>query len=121
MIVFIFADASVLSPCERGVAAQAAPAAVQSVQSDAASYTPADLTPKSGVNVQWEDGNMEIRYNMDKLQFDWKIDQGEFKFTPGDIEISVETMPSITFTYTGDPIYVPRSSDPNYRPVNVEA
>ena len=95
--------------------------AASAVQNSQSSYTPPDLTPKAGVNVQWEDGNMEIRYNMDKLQFDWKIDRGEFKFTPGDIEISVETMPSITFTYTGGPIYVPRSSDPNYQPVNVEA
>ena len=81
----------------------------------------ADILPGTGAEVEWEDGRMEIRYEMDKLNFDWKIDQGEFKFTPGDIEISVAQRPSMTIRYTGGPIYVPRSSDPNYKPVNVEA
>ena len=67
------------------------------------------------------DGSMEIRYEMDKLNFDWKIDQGEFKFTPGDIEITVEQHPSVTIKYVGGPIYVPPSSDPNYEPVDVKA
>lgn len=67
------------------------------------------------------DGSMEIRYEMDKLNFDWKIDQGEFKFTPGDIEITVEQRPSVTIKYVGGPIYVPPSSDPNYEPVDVKA
>lgn len=66
------------------------------------------------------DGSMEIRYEMDKLNFDWKIDQGEFKFTPGDIEITVEQQPSVTIKYVGGPIYVPPSSDPNYEPVDVK-
>ena len=84
-------------------------------------YTPADFSLKTGVDFQWDDGSLEIRYQMDKLKFDWKIDQGEFKFTPGDIEISVAQKPSITFKYVGGPIYVPRSADPNYEPVDVEA
>ena len=84
-------------------------------------YVAPDLQPSTGVNVQWEDGAMQIRYAMDKLQFDWKIDKGEFKFTPGDIEISIAQKPSLTIKYTGGPIYVPRSSDPNYQPVDVNA
>ena len=77
--------------------------------------------PSGGGNVEWEDGSMEIRYAMDKLNFDWKIDRGEFKFTPGDLEISIAQKPSLTIKYTGGPIYVPRSADPNYRPVDVNA
>ncbi len=69
----------------------------------------------------WEEGQMEIRYQMDKLNFDWKIDKGEFEFTPGDIEITVEQQPSVIIKYMGGPIYVPRSSDPNYEPVDVKA
>lgn len=76
---------------------------------------------ETGVNVNWEDGAMQIRYAMDKLNFDWKIDKGEFKFTPGDIEISIAQKPSLTIKYTGGPIYVPRSADPNYQPVDVNA
>ncbi len=69
----------------------------------------------------WEDGQMEIRYEMDKLNFDWKIDKGEFEFTPGDIELIVEQQPKVIIKYMGGPIYVPRSADPNYEPVDVKA
>ncbi len=70
---------------------------------------------------EWENGQMEIRYGMDKLNFDWKIDQGEFEFTPGDIELIVEQAPKVIIKYVGGPIYVPRSADPNYEPVDVKA
>ena len=65
--------------------------------------------------------SMAIRYGMDKLTFDWKIDQGEFTFTPGDIEITTAQKNSMTIKYLGGPIYVPKSADPNYEPVDVEA
>ncbi len=77
--------------------------------------------PSTGVEIQWEAGDMQIQYEMDKLNFDWKIDKGEFKFTPGDIEISVEQQPDVVIKYVGGPIYVPASADPNYKPVDVKA
>jgi len=80
-----------------------------------------DFLPKTGVNIQFEEGDIQIRYEMDKLNFDWKIDSGEFKFTPGDIEISVAQRPDVIIKYVGGPIYVPRSADPNYEPVDVQA
>jgi len=67
------------------------------------------------------EGSVSIRYEMDKLNFDWKIDKGEFKFTPGDIEVSVSQRPDVLIKYMGGPIYVPRSADPNYEPVDVRA
>ncbi|MBR4545348.1 MAG: hypothetical protein IKO14_05175 [Oscillibacter sp.] len=95
------------------------PQAAAPAQTGGSGYTAPDI--QTGVDVKWEDGAMEIRYAMDKLNFDWKIDKGEFKFTPGDIEISVAQKPSLTIKYTGGPIYVPRSADPNYQPVDVNA
>lgn len=80
-----------------------------------------EFLPKTGVNIQFEEGDIQIRYEMDKLNFDWKIDSGEFKFTPGDIEISVAQRPNVIIKYVGGPIYVPRSSDPNYEPIDVQA
>ena len=90
-----------------------------STQTGGSGYVAPEI--ETGVNVNWEDGAMQIRYAMDKLNFDWKIDKGEFKFTPGDIEISIAQKPSLTIKYTGGPIYVPRSADPNYQPVDVNA
>ena len=80
-----------------------------------------EFLPSTGPDIQWEDGTMEIQYEMDKLNFDWKIENSEFKFTPGDIEISVAQQPSVTIRYIGGPLYVPPSADPNYQPVDVKA
>ena len=77
--------------------------------------------PTTGPDIQWEDGQMQIRYEMDKLNFDWKIGAGEFEFTPGDIEISVEQMPDVIIKYVGGPICVPPSTDPSYVPLDTEA
>ncbi len=75
--------------------------------------------PAPSFNFDWDGGDIQIRYEMDKMNVDWKITQGEFKFTPGDIEISVAQRPEVIIKYTGGPIYVPPSSDPNYEPVDV--
>ena len=79
------------------------------------------LRPQTGLDFEWEDGQMQIRYEMDKMSFDWKIEKGGFKFTPGDIEFMVEEQGGVTIKYMGGPIYVPPSADPNYEPVDVKA
>ena len=91
---------------------------VPDVQNEAEQQTEVEETE---IEAEWENGELEIRYGMDKLNFDWKIDQGEFEFTPGDIELIVEQRPEVIIKYTGGPIYVPRSADPNYEPVDVKA
>ncbi|MEM5780516.1 MAG: DUF6470 family protein, partial [Lawsonibacter sp.] len=77
--------------------------------------------PAAGPDIQWEDGQMQIRYEMDKLNFDWKVGSGEFEFIPGDIEISIEQRPDVIIKYVGGPIYVPPSTDPEYVPLDAEA
>ena len=64
---------------------------------------------------------MNIRFEMDKLNFDWRQSKGNFEFVPGDIEISVKQRPDVIIKYIGGPIYVPPSSDPDYEPVDVHA
>ena len=78
-----------------------------------------EFLPSEGPDISWEDGELEIRYDMDKLNFDWKVEEGTFQFTPGDIEFVVEQQPDVTIKYLGGPIYVPPSADPNY--VDVKA
>ncbi len=78
--------------------------------------------PSVGPEISWDVGEMNIRYQMDKLNFDWKLNGGNFEFAPGDIEFSVTQMPDVIIKYVGGPIYVPPSSDPNYEPeVDTEA
>ena len=78
------------------------------------------FTPSEGPEITWDPGEMNIRYEMDKLAIDWKMGEGSFEFTPGDIEFTVTQRPDVVIKYLGGPIYVPPSSDPNYEPVDVK-
>ena len=80
-----------------------------------------DFIPKAGPEISWDPSEMNIRYEMDKLNFDWRINQTKFEFIPGDIEISVKQKPEVIIKYIGGPLYVPPSADPNYEPVDVKA
>lgn len=77
--------------------------------------------PSVPPEISWDPGEMQIRYEMDKLNFDWRVDKPQFEFTPGDIELSVTQQPDVIIKYVGGPLYVPPSSDPDYEPVDVEA
>ena len=95
----------------------------------AAESTMKNYHPNSGIEflpsvppeITWDPGEMEIRYEMDKLNFDWRVNHPKFEFTPGDIELSVTQQPDVIIKYVGGPLYVPPSSDPEYQPVDVEA
>lgn len=88
-----------------------------------------DLKPNVGLQflpsvppeITWDPGEMHIRYEMDKLNFDWRMNEPTFEFTPGDIELTVTQQPDVIIKYVGGPLYVPPSSDPDYTPVDVEA
>ena len=79
-----------------------------------------EFLPKTGPEITWDPGDMTIKYEMDKLNFDWKINGGSFEFTPGDIELTVTQRPEVIIKYVGGPLYVPPSADPNYEPVDVK-
>lgn len=77
--------------------------------------------PSTGPNISWDKNQIQIRYEMDKLNFDFRIGTGDFTFTPGDIEITVAQQPDIIIKYVGGPLYVPPSADPNYQPIDTLA
>lgn len=77
--------------------------------------------PTQGPEMDWIPQEMQIKYEMDKLNFDWKTNQRDFEFTPASIEFSVNERPKVVIEYVGGPIYVPPSADPNYIPVDTFA
>lgn len=77
--------------------------------------------PSVPPEITWDPGELNIRYEMDKLNFDWRMNDPKFEFTPGDIELTVTQQPDVVIKYVGGPLYVPPSADPNYTPVDVEA
>lgn len=77
--------------------------------------------PEVGPDISWTGGGMSIRYEMDKLNFDWRMNQMQFTFVPGDIEFKVTQQPDVVIKYIGGPLYVPPSADPNYEPLDTKA
>ena len=54
-----------------------------------------EFLPSVPAEITWDPAEMSIRYEMDKLNFDWRVNQPQFEFTPGDIEISVTDRKSV--------------------------
>lgn len=67
--------------------------------------------PSVRPDMEWSDPDLTIEYQMDKLNFDLKIANGNFEFIPGDIEVVITQMPDIKIEYVGGPIYVPPRDD----------
>ncbi len=80
-----------------------------------------EFLPTVGPDISWDGGEMSIRYEMDKLNFDWRMEQMSFTFVPGDIEFTMTQRPDVIIKYVGGPLYVPPSADPDYKPVDVNA
>lgn len=72
--------------------------------------------PTSSPELDWTDPEITIQYDLEKLNFDWKVQNGDFEFIPGNIEISITQRPDVIIEYIGRPIYVPPSADPQYEP-----
>lgn len=68
--------------------------------------------------TSWEPQELTIKYEIDKLSFDWKIKRPEINFIPGNIEFIIKEYPRLEINYIGKPIYVPASADPDYKPID---
>lgn len=77
--------------------------------------------PTTGPNISWTPPDLTIQYQMDKLNFDWKVNNGNFEFIPGNIEVNIAQRPDLIIEYVGEPIYVPPSASPNFTPIDVKA
>ncbi len=80
-----------------------------------------EFIPDTMAELSWSQPDVTIDYQMDKLNFDWRIFKGDFEFVPGNIEFNITQQPDVIIEYIGGPIYVPPSSDPNYEPIDVKA
>ena len=70
---------------------------------------------------QTNQADLTIWYQMDRMNFDMKVANGNFEFIPGNINIEITQYPDVQIEYVGGPIYVPPSADPNYESVDVKA
>ncbi len=91
--------------------------AIQNNRAGATIQTVMEFLPKTGADVTFDKGKLNINYDMADVNIDWQnIEPSKLQFKPGSIEFVVKQRPRIEIEYVGDPIYVPRSADPNYDP-----
>lgn len=76
------------------------------------------FTPAVPVQISWDPHELQMQYERDRLQFDWRTHHqvSDWQFIPGKLEYRVTQYPKVEFTYVGEPVYVPPSSSPNYEP-----
>lgn len=87
----------------------------QRMQSDL--ETALGFSPSVPVNISVEPHNLEMKYQMDKLSFEWRTNQSpELEYVPGKCTYMITQYPGLEIKYIGRPIYVPPSADPEYEP-----
>lgn len=70
--------------------------------------------PSSGADLYWQPNNIDIDYTPGKTNIDWNINPTELVFTPGSVHVKIVQRPTVEIEYTGGPVYIPKSADPNY-------
>lgn len=77
------------------------------------------LPKNKASSVSYNEGTLSINYSMDNADMAESIElldfSSGFEFVPGSIEFVVSQMPDLEIEYLGDPLYFPRSADPNYK------
>lgn len=66
--------------------------------------------PTGGVDITYEPGTLEIHYEMDKLTFELRVNNGETEYIPGSFEMIITQYPDVLIEYMGEPMYVPPSA-----------
>ncbi|MEG0895162.1 MAG: DUF6470 family protein [Oscillospiraceae bacterium] len=73
--------------------------------------------PSTGAEISFSKPNFQMRYEADRVQYDWrKNNKPQTQYTRGFVEIQILNYAKLEIEYTGGPIYIPRSADPNYTP-----
>lgn len=67
--------------------------------------------PSVRPELQWSEPDLTIEFEMDKMNFDLKVANGNFEFIPGDIEMSITQLPGVKIEYIGQPLYIPPRDD----------
>ena len=80
-----------------------------------------NVLPKSGAGAIDATNSMQIHFDVDRLPSGMpatnNIDTG---FLPREMELKVVERPRVIIKYVGDPLYIPKSSDPDYVPPETE-
>lgn len=76
--------------------------------------------PSVPANIRWEAPQLSMRYQADRLQFDWRTSRPQVEFVPADVIFHVKEYPRLEIDYIGKPLYVPPSASPDYEPAAID-
>ncbi|MCL2109515.1 MAG: DUF6470 family protein [Oscillospiraceae bacterium] len=89
--------------------------AIKNTRAGASIQTIMEHIPKTGADVTFDEGTLNINYEVKDLDIDWaNLKSSPMQFVPGRVDINITQMPKVIIEYRGDPIYVPASSNPKY-------
>lgn len=91
--------------------------AINNARAGATIDTIMEFLPKENAQITFDEGTLNIEYQMGGQEIDWDVmPQLPMKFIPGNVEFIIRERPRVEIEYVGDPIYIPPSANPNYKP-----
>lgn len=91
--------------------------AINNARAGATVQTIMEFLPKTGADITFDEGKLNIEYHMGDQSIDWDVKPDlPMEFIPGSVELIVRDRPRVEIEYLGDPLYVPPSANPNYEP-----
>lgn len=66
--------------------------------------------PTTGAHVSYQKGELSTEYQMDRLTFNLKLNNGTVEFIPGSIDMIITQYPDVQIEYMGKHLYVPPSA-----------
>lgn len=77
-----------------------------------------DFLPKASTSTPIKSESLHINFDMSHLSNGLQsVNNIDTSFLPPDLELKVLELPRVIIKYVGGPLYIPKSADPNYVPV----
>lgn len=70
--------------------------------------------PSEGPKISWVPAQLKKDYQAGDINFDWQTMRNVLEYVPGRFQMNITQYPKVEIMYTGRPMYIPPSSDPEY-------
>lgn len=92
---------------------------LKSIIKDRASYPTGQFNlgfiPTTGPDIQYQEGQLDTRYQQDKLAFDVRVSHGDVEYIPGDVKVQITQWPDVMIEYIGKPLYIPPREEDSFK------
>ncbi len=70
--------------------------------------------PSTGTEISWLPHKIKTDYKEGSLDYNWQDAKNVMNYVPGSVRMNMIQYPSVEIKYTGRPMYIPPSADPEY-------